>query len=79
MRITLSLAVNFQTDGLRYFVPFAQFNSFMTEAVIILSDLQGKSVDWFLYDNGLRHERAKKREKHPQSSITFTKVSLQLY
>ena len=20
-------------------------------------DLQGKSVDWFLYDNGLRHER----------------------
>ena len=28
-------------------------NPFMTEAVIIL----GKSVDWFLYDNGLRHER----------------------
>ena len=29
-------------------------NSFMTEAVIIR-----KSVDWFLYDNGLRHERVK--------------------
>ena len=25
----------------------------MTEAVII----QSKSMDWFLYDNGLRHER----------------------
>ena len=22
-------------------------------------DLQSKSVDWFLYDNGLRHERVK--------------------
>ena len=28
------------------------FNSFMTEAV-------SKSMDWFLYDNGLRHERVK--------------------
>ena len=27
-------------------------NPFMTEAVI-------KSMDWFLYDNGLRHERVK--------------------
>ena len=26
------------------------FNSFMT-------DLQSKSMDWFLYDNGIRHER----------------------
>ena len=24
------------------------------------SDLQSKSMDWFLYDNGLRHERVKK-------------------
>ena len=30
------------------------FNSFMTEAVIIQ-----KSMDWFLYDNGLRYERVK--------------------
>ena len=34
----------------------AQLNSFMTEAVIIC-----KSMDWFLYDNGLRHERVKLR------------------
>ena len=34
----------------------------MTEAVIIRnqsSDLQNKSMDWFLYDNGLCHERVK--------------------
>ena len=30
-------------------------NSFMTEAVII--DLLHKSMDWFLYDNDLRHEK----------------------
>ena len=29
----------------------------MTEVVII--DLLPKSMDWFLYDNGLRHERGK--------------------
>ena len=29
------------------------FNSFMTEARLLR-----KSMDWFLYDNGLRHERA---------------------
>ena len=32
----------------------------MTEAVIIqkpVIDLRSKSIDWFLYDNGLRHER----------------------
>ena len=28
-------------------------------------DLQSKSLDWFLYDNSLRHERVKhEREKH---------------
>ena len=31
----------------------SKINSFMTEAVIA-------SVDWFLYDNGLRHEKVKK-------------------
>ena len=30
-------------------------NPFMTEAVGLLR----KSMDWFLYDNGLRHERVK--------------------
>ena len=30
----------------------------MTEAVIIRYLLR-KSMDWFLYDNGLRHERVK--------------------
>ena len=29
------------------------FNSFMTEAVLC------KSMDWFLYDNGLRHKKFK--------------------
>ena len=37
-----------------HFVGLA-LNSFMTEAVI----MQSKSIDWFLYDNGLRHERVK--------------------
>ena len=38
------------------------FNPFMTEAVIIQKPVhcnQGKSMDWFLYDNGLRHEWVK--------------------
>ena len=30
------------------------FNSFMTETT-----LRSKSVDWFLYDNGLRDEKVK--------------------
>ena len=32
-------------------------NPFMTEAVTI--DLQSKSMDWFLYDNGIHRERVK--------------------
>ena len=35
-------------------------NSFMTEALSYRNqsiDLMRKSMDWFLYDNGLRHER----------------------
>ena len=35
-------------------------NSFMTEAVIIL---RSKSMDWFLYVNGLRNERVKYHRK----------------
>ena len=33
-------------------------NSFMTEAVIIEKPVH-QSMDWFLYDDGLRHERVK--------------------
>ena len=35
-------------------------NSFMTESLSYRNqstDLQSKSMDWLLYDNGLRHER----------------------
>ena len=38
------------------------FNSFMTGTLSYKNqsiDLQSKSIDWFLYDNGLRHERVK--------------------
>ena len=38
----------------------------MTEAVIIRNqsiDLLCKSMDWFLYDNGLSHERIKPKSK----------------
>ena len=38
------------------------FNFFMTEADI----MQSKSIDWFLYDNGLRHERVKKPMQHKE-------------
>ena len=30
----------------------------MTEAVVI-QKIKSKSMDWFLYDNGLRHEKLK--------------------
>ena len=39
-----------------------QLNPFMTVAVSYSNqyiDLRGKSMDWFLYDNGLRHEKVK--------------------
>ena len=38
------------------------FNSFMTEAAYRNQsiDLICKSIGWFLYDNGLRHERVKR-------------------
>ena len=35
------------------------FNPFMTEAVIISKPVHWFAMDWFLYDNGLRHERVK--------------------
>ena len=39
-------------------------NSFMTEVSIYRNqpiDMQGKSMDWFLYDRDLRHKRAKEQ------------------
>ena len=33
--------------------------NFLTKASSLSFDLQSKSMDWFLYDNGLRHERVK--------------------
>ena len=41
---------------------FIILNSFVTETVIYrnqFNDLRSKSIDWFLYDNGLHHERVK--------------------
>ena len=35
-------------------------------------DLLCKSVEWFLYDNGLRHERVQKRVKRNISTIFFS-------
>ena len=46
----------------RYHSALNLFSSFMTEAVIYRNqsiDWQSKSTDWFLYDNGLRHERVR--------------------
>ena len=44
-----------------FILGLGSLNSFMTEAVIINHsiDLLRKSMDWFLYDNELRHERVK--------------------
>ena len=55
-----SLSKGLKIGGVKIsFHQWYYINSFMTEAVII--DLESKSVDWFLYDNGLRHERVNKR------------------
>ena len=36
------------------------------------TDLQSKSMDWFLYDNGLRHERVKMRESQKVMLLGLT-------
>ena len=44
-----------------------QFNSFMTEVRSYRKqsiDLQSKSMEWFLYDTDLRHERVKGRNNY---------------
>ena len=58
-----TLALN---DSKNYSWPMIQmlwsFNSFMTEVSIYRNqptELQSKSMDWFLYDRVLRHERVK--------------------
>ena len=40
-----------------FFNPFFLFSLTLSRNQSI--DLQSKSMDWFLYDNGLRHERVK--------------------
>ena len=40
-----------------YLLVIIQVNSFMTEPLSYRN--QSRSMDWFLYDNGLRHERVK--------------------
>ena len=34
---------------------------------LVINPLLGKSMDWFLYDNGLHHERVKESEKHTRN------------
>ena len=41
---------------MKIFMSIGSFKRFKTEAVI-------KSMDWFLYDNGLRLERVKRSQK----------------
>ena len=36
-------------------------------------DLLWKSMDWFLYDNGLRHERVNLYSKHIPSDASFSR------
>ena len=51
------------------------------------TDLQSKSMDWFLYDNGLRHERVKtyalttlsKTLKSPRSTYRYIKALLHFW
>ena len=55
---TLDLVKERENQRLSYLVPRMSiifFNSFMTEVPTI--DLLCKSIDWFLYDRDLRHER----------------------
>ena len=43
-------------------------------------NLQSKSMDWFLYDIGLRHERVKLHDKpRPKSQDMFLKIQLMKY
>ena len=55
------MSSNFSADGIEELTVIeVVINSFMTEISIYGDqsiDLQSKSVDWFLYDRDLRHER----------------------
>ena len=49
-----------------------KINSFMTKVLIIRNqsiDMQSKSMDWFLYEKGLRHEKAKYTKIGSDNSI----------
>ena len=53
------------------------FNPFMMEAFIILKpvhNLLRKSVDWFLYDRGLHHERVKQGDSSSRQKKFFGKL-----
>ena len=39
-------------------------------------DLRSKLVDWFLYDNGLRHERVKQWTSNIQKQRTWKLITL---
>ena len=57
-RLTTSLAKKcFKFQNCEHIECYSVINPFMTEADIIY--LLRKSMDWFLYDIGLRHERVK--------------------
>ena len=51
-----------------------KFNSFMKEAFIKSIDLPSKSMDLFLYDKGLRHERVKLIVTPFDSKSKFRKI-----
>ena len=53
--VTADTDISYNSSGWIFLkrTKFDWINSFMTESV------QNKSIDWFLYDNGLRQERVK--------------------
>ena len=64
-KLNSTINVNRGTHTLRlHEIIKSPFNSFMTGGSLSYRnqsiDLQSKSFDWFLYDNGLRHERVNK-------------------
>ena len=49
-----------------------RLNSFMTESLSNRNqsiDLQSKSMDWFLYDRDLRHEKVNTRQQFSQKKL----------
>ena len=48
----------------------------MTEADIIQKQMRSKSMDWFLYDIGLRHERVKLKALKTRLLQNLKKISM---